>query len=80
MYRSTAEHVGLLARHYTEVVGGEISAILCPTFPDNDSEKTLIEKVRVLKNAGMKSIDFYLLDTWRPKNLQWVKAALERTA
>jgi len=45
-----------------------------------DSEKNLIEKVLTLNKAGMKSIDFYLLDTWRPKNLQWVKAALERTA
>jgi hypothetical protein len=76
IYRETAEKVTEIYSHYKTEIGGRVSAILRPTYPDNDSEANLISKVSALSKAGILEIDFYLLDTWRPKNLTWVANAL----
>jgi hypothetical protein len=80
MYRKLADDVAGIAHHYKNEVGGEIDAILRPTYPDSDSGENLIEKVETLNALGVSNIDFYLLDTWRPRDLQRVAAALERIA
>lgn len=76
IYQQSANEVESIANHYCETVGGKIVPILRPTFPDNVHEETLIEKVRRLKGLGIKEVDFYLLDTMRPRDLKWIKAAL----
>ena len=76
IYRETAEKVSEIYSHYKNEASGRVSAILRPTYPDNDSEANLISKVTALSQAGISEIDFYLLDTWRPKNLTWVANAL----
>lgn len=76
LYRTTAEQVEEIYSHYKSEVSGNISAILRPTYPDNESEENLVAKVAALSKGGIKEIDFYLLDTWRPKNLTWVANAL----
>jgi len=65
-----------MASHYLKIVGGEIIPILRPTFPDNLSQETLMEKVRHLREIGIENIDFYLLDTMRPRDLIWIRNAL----
>lgn len=76
LYRNSPDAVEEIATHYQKTIGGEIGAIIRPTYPDNNSKESLIRKVRVLKTLGISEIDFYLLDTMRPRDLQWIKSAL----
>lgn len=76
IYRQTPEKVEEVADHYNRSVGGEIVPILRPTYPDNTSAESLLKKVHALKGLGISEIDFYLLDTMRPRDLQWIKNAL----
>ena len=76
IYRKTPLEVELVARHYREMVGGEIVPILRPTYPDNGTQESLTEKVRLLNRVGVFGIDFYLLDTMRARDLGWIKDAL----
>ena len=76
VYRKSAHEVESMASHYLKIVGGEIIPILRPTFPDNLSQETLMEKVRHLREIGIENIDFYLLDTMRPRDLIWIRNAL----
>jgi hypothetical protein len=76
IYRERPEKVEEIAVHYKKLVGGEIVSILRPTYPDNGSEESLVKKVHALKNIGISEIDFYLLDTMRPRDLKWIKSAL----
>lgn len=78
IYRSTAQQVGEIAKHYNEEVGGEIIAIVRPTYPDNQSAEFLKEKVATLRKCGLSDIDFYLLDAMRPRDLTWIKEALSQ--
>ena len=80
VYRKTPDEVAAVATHYKKLIKCNLDAILRPTYPDCSSESELIEKVSKLKSAGVNGTDFYLLDTWRPRDLQRVAAALERIA
>jgi hypothetical protein len=75
-YRTTSEGVAALANSYLKDVSAPVSAILRPTFPDCTEEQNLIGKVKALRELGINEIDFYLLDTFRPRDLTWVKKAL----
>ena len=77
IYRTTPEAVAALANSYLKDISVPVSAILRPTFPDCTEEQNLIEKVKALKDLGINEIDFYLLDTFRPRDLIWIKKALE---
>ena len=77
VYRKSAAEVGQIFEHYKNRLNTRLKPILRPTFPDNTEEKTLIEKVSTLRNLGATDIDFYLLDTWRPRDLTWVATALK---
>jgi hypothetical protein len=76
IYRTTPESVAALANSYLKGVSVPTAAILRPTFPDCTEEQNLIEKVKALKEIGIKEIDFYLLDTFRPRDLTWIKKAI----
>ena len=76
IYRNTPDEVAHVGENYRKLVTSEITAILRPTFPDNQSERSLIEKVARLKSAGIADIDFYLLDAMRPRDLTWIKSAI----
>jgi len=76
VYRTTSEGVAALADSYLKDVSTPVSAILRPTFPDCTEEQNLIAKVTALRELGINEIDFYLLDTFRPRDLTWVKKAL----
>jgi len=76
IYRNTPDEVAHVGENYRKLVTSEITAILRPTFPDNQSERSLIEKVARLKSAGISDIDFYLLDAMRPRDLTWIKSAI----
>ena len=76
IYRANSEGVGALASSYIKEVSVPLSAILRPTFPDCTDEHNLISKVAVLKDLGINEIDFYLLDTFRPRDLAWIKKAI----
>ena len=76
VYRKSASEVGAIFEHYKQRLGCRLKPILRPTFPDNTDAITLNEKVKALKNLGATDIDFYLLDTWRPRDLIWVANAL----
>jgi hypothetical protein len=76
VYRTTAEGVSSLASSYLKETSAPVSAILRPTFPDCTEQDNLIQKVEVLKGLGIKNIDFYLLDTFRPRDLTWIKKAI----
>ena len=76
IYRATPEGVAALANSYHKAVSTPVSAILRPTFPDCTEEQNLITKVKALRELGITEIDFYLLDTFRPRDLTWVKKAL----
>ena len=76
IYRNTPEEVAQVGENYRKLVTSDITAILRPTFPDNQSEQSLIEKVAQLKSAGIADIDFYLLDAMRPRDLTWIKSAI----
>ncbi len=76
IYRKTPLEVESVATHYREIVGGEIVPILRPTYPDNGTQESLTEKVRLLNRVEVFGIDFYLLDTLRVRDLGWIKGAL----
>ena len=76
IYRNTPDEVAQVGEHYRKLVTSDITAILRPTFPDNKSERSFIEKVARLKSAGIADIDFYLLDAMRPRDLTWIKNAI----
>ncbi len=76
VYRTEPDAVEHVTSHYLHRVSGEIVPILRPTFPDNSSQADLVTKVRKLRDMGIKEIDFYLLDTMRPRDLAWIKSAL----
>ena len=76
IYRESAEEVGEVGAHYRESVTSPITAILRPTYPDNRSEATLIDKVAALRSAGISDVDFYLLDAMRPRDVEWIKRAI----
>jgi hypothetical protein len=76
IYRSTPDEVAQVGGHYRKLVTSDITAILRPTFPDNQSERSLIEKVIRLKSAGITDVDFYLLDAMRPRDLTWITSAI----
>lgn len=76
IYRSDPNSVEEIASHYLERLGGEIIPILRPTFPDNLSKVNLVAKVQKLRELGIGEIDFYLLDTMRPRDLTWIKESL----
>ena len=80
VYRKTPSEVEAVAKHYKSSVNCAVDAILRPTYPDSSSASELIEKVAKLNSSGVSEVDFYLLDTWRPRDLQRVAAALERMA
>jgi hypothetical protein len=76
VYRKSPAEVAAVYKHYVDRLGARLKPILRPTFPDNTDEKTLCEKVSALTELGTKDIDFYLLDTWRPRDLTWVANSL----
>ena len=76
VYRTTSNQVADLANAYLKEVAVPVSAILRPTYPDCTDEQNLIQKVQTLKNLGITNIDFYLLDTFRPRDLTWIKKAI----
>lgn len=76
IYRMSAAEVAAVAEHYRKNVASPITAILRPTYPDNDSAALLKEKVSSLRAHSITDIDFYLLDAMRPRDLQWIKSAL----
>lgn len=78
IYRKELHQVESIARDYVEIAPDRVVGILRPTFPDNDSAENLKEKVRVLKEFGVSDIDFYLLDTMRPRDLSWIKDSLSQ--
>lgn len=76
IYRERADEVEEIARHYQERISQEIIPILRPTYPDNRSQSGLVEKVARLRALAIDEIDFYLLDTMRPRDLDWIKQSL----
>ncbi len=76
VYRKSPAEVGAIYKHYADRLKMRLKPILRPTFPDNTDEKTLREKVAALAALGTADIDFYLLDTWRPRDLTWVANSL----
>ena len=80
MYRKDFAEFKKLADHYRSRISQSLRAIIRPTFPDAQSLDNLQQKVDLLANLNVNSIDFYLFDTWREKNLQWVAQALARIA
>lgn len=75
-YRTTPAAVSDLIDSYQKTVSAPVSSILRPTFPDCTDEQNLIAKVNALKDLGITEIDFYLLDTFRPRDLTWIKKAI----
>ncbi len=80
IYRKSANEVGTIYSHYKERLSMRLKPILRPTFPDNLDAATLDAKVRTLSDLGASDIDFYLLDTWRPRDLKWVAQVLTKLA
>ena len=76
VYRKSPAEVAAIYKHYADRLQTRLKPILRPTFPDNTDEKTLREKVAALAALGAADIDFYLLDTWRPRDLTWVANSL----
>jgi hypothetical protein len=75
-YRTTVEGVVNLASSYLKETSAPVSAILRPTYPDCTDQDNLTQKVEALKSLEIKNIDFYLLDTFRPRDLTWIKKAI----
>jgi len=75
-YRATPAAVSALINSYQKEISSPISAILRPTYPDCTEEQNLIKKVEALKQMKITEIDFYLLDTFRPRDLTWIKKAI----
>jgi len=76
IYRESAAEVGAVSAHYRKSVRSSITAILRPTYPDNRSEESLVDKVGALRETGVSDVDFYLLDAMRPRDLKWIKRAI----
>jgi hypothetical protein len=76
VYRTTADGVSALVSSYLKDMSVPVSAILRPTYPDCTEQNNLIQKVEALKSLEIKNIDFYLLDTFRPRDLTWIKKAI----
>jgi hypothetical protein len=76
IYRKSAAEVAAVAEHYGKNIQSPVTAILRPTFPDNDSAASLKEKVGSLRAQSITDIDFYLLDAMRPRDLKWIKQAV----
>ncbi len=76
VYRTIADGVASLATSYLKEISAPVSAILRPTYPDCTDQDNLIKKVEALKSLEIKNIDFYLLDTFRPRDLTWIKKAI----
>lgn len=76
VYRKSAAEVEALTRHYKEEISQEIIPILRPTYPDNVSQTALVEKVARIRSLGIEQVDFYLLDTMRARDLDWIKRSL----
>lgn len=76
IYRKSADEVETITRHYKEKISQEIIPILRPTYPDNLSLDGLVEKVARIRALGINEVDFYLLDTMRPRDLDWIKQSL----
>jgi hypothetical protein len=76
IYRPTDSEVADLARSYQQTVSTKVSAILRPTYPDCTEKDNLIKKVDRLKQLNITEIDFYLLDTFRVRDLEWIKSAI----
>jgi hypothetical protein len=75
-YRTTPAAVSALIGSYQKEISAPISAILRPTYPDCTEQENLIKKVEALKQMKITEIDFYLLDTFRPRDLTWIKKAI----
>lgn len=75
-YRTTPAAVSALIDSYQKLISAPISAILRPTYPDCTELENLIKKVEALKQLEITDIDFYLLDTFRPRDLTWIKKAI----
>ena len=75
-YRTTPDAVSALISTYKKEISTQIAAILRPTFPDCIDEQNLMAKVKALKDLGITEIDFYLLDTFRPRDLTWIQKAI----
>jgi hypothetical protein len=80
IYRKSQPEIEAVARHYVDEIAIEVDAILRPTYPDCKSGSDLIERVKKLNSLGIVGIDFYLLDTWRDRDLQRVAVSLDRIA
>lgn len=76
IYRPTDSEVADLASSYQQTVSAKVSAILRPTYPDCTEKDNLSKKVDRLKQLNITEIDFYLLDTFRARDLEWIKAAI----
>ena len=76
IYRKSPDEIAAVARHYRSELSSDITAILRPTYPDNDSQNSLQKKVALLRENSIEDIDFYLLDAMRPRDLGWIKRAL----
>jgi len=76
IYRESANAVAETTSHYVERLGGEVIPILRPIFPDNIAKDILIEKVQKIRELKVSAIDFYLLDTMRKRDLNWIKESL----
>ena len=75
-YRTTPDAVSALISTYKKEFTTPIAAILRPTFPDCIEENNLISKVNSLKALDIYEIDFYLLDTFRQRDLKWISKAI----
>jgi len=76
IYRKSSSAAVETTRHYEDRLGGEIIPILRPTFPDNTSRENLVEKVAKIGELKVTAIDFYLLDTMRKRDLEWINESL----
>ncbi len=76
IYRDSPTQVGEIGGHYRSELQSDITAILRPTFPDNQSEESLVAKGAALTEHSIVDIDFYLLDAVRPRDLQWIAGAI----
>jgi hypothetical protein len=77
IYRATESQVADLADSYKKSISAKVSAILRPTYPDCTEKDNLIKKVERLKQLDITEIDFYLLDTFRTRDLNWIKEAIK---
>ena len=76
LYRDSPEEIAKLAAHYRKELTAPLGASLSPMYPYNKSRDDLVAKVKSLRESGFVDLDFYLLDTMRPRDLTWIDAAL----